>query len=329
MPDITDSPHTSVLLQPVLAALLPPGKVVQQAVDGTLGAGGHSRALLAAGVGELLGLDRDPQALALARAALAPFGSRVHIIHASYAQMVEHVALLGWAGADAILLDLGLSSMQLDTPERGFAFRHDGPLDMRFDPTGDPVTAAEIVNTWSQAELTELFYNYGEDQHSRRIAAAVVQGRPYSTTRELAGVIEAALPPLTGKARRLAGGERGIHPATKVFQALRIAVNDELNVLQAALPGVIDLLNPGGRLAVISFHSLEDRIVKQAFKLASTDCICPPSVPVCVCGHRASVRLVTRKPVEADAGEIAQNPRSRSAKLRVVEKLETRSSQGA
>lgn len=313
--------HIPVLLNAVLEALLPAGKPIERCIDGTLGAAGHSKALLDAGVGTLLGLDRDPQALAIAREALLPYGDRAHIVHASYAAMAREAAQIGWDGVNAILLDLGVSSMQLDTPTRGFAFRHAGPLDMRFDPSRDGLTASEIVNHWEQAELADLFYNYGEEQQSRRIAAAVVQGRPYETTQQLAAVIEQAVPRPTGKARRLAGGAVGIHPATRIFQALRIAVNDELQVIEQTLPVAIDLLRSCGRLAVISFHSLEDRIVKTAFKLASTDCICPPEVPVCVCNHRATVRLVTRKPMEADAEESAQNPRSRSAKLRVVEKL--------
>jgi 16S rRNA (cytosine1402-N4)-methyltransferase len=181
---------------------------------------------------------------------------------------------------------------------------------MRFDPTSSRPTAAELVNDWEEAELADLFYNYGEEAHSRKLARIIVRGRPYATTRQLASVIEQAVP------RR----ER-IHPATRIFQALRIAVNGELEAVEHALPAAIDLLQPGGRLAVISFHSLEDRLVKQAFKLASTDCICPPNIPVCVCGHTASVRLVNRKPIVADEAEVARNPRSRSAKLRIVEKL--------
>lgn len=313
--------HIPVLLTAVLEALLPDGKPIQRCVDGTVGAAGHSKALLDAGVETVLGFDRDPQALVLARETLLPYGDRAQLIHASYTAMAQTAAQIGWDCVDAILLDLGVSSMQLDTPARGFAFRHEGPLDMRFDPTRGGLTAEEIVNHWEQAELADLFYNYGEEQQSRRIAAAVVQGRPYETTQELAAVIEQAAPRPTGKARRLAGGAAGIHPATRVFQALRIAVNDELQVIEQTLPVAIDLLRSGGRLAVISFHSLEDRIVKTAFKHASTDCICPPEVPLCVCNHHASVRLVTRKPIEADAEESAQNPRSRSAKLRVVEKL--------
>lgn len=301
-------PHVPVLLDPILDHLLP----AQRIIDGTLGAGGHSAALLAHGAGEVLGLDVDPQALAIARDTLAPYRERVHITHASYANMVSEAHWLGWEAVDAILLDLGVSSMQLDTPERGFAFRTEGPLDMRFNPGGNRPTAAELVNTLDDDELADIFYKYGEEPQGRRLARVVVQARPYETTRDLADAIERAVP------RR---PNDKIHPATRVFQALRIAVNDELGVVERTLPQAIDLLRPGGRLAVISFHSLEDRIVKDTFRLASTDCICPPKIPVCVCGHQASVRLITRKPITATDAEIANNPRSRSAKLRIVEKL--------
>lgn len=304
-----DTPHIPVLLQPILEYLLPAKRII----DGTLGAGGHSAALLEGGADELLGLDRDPQALALATARLAPFGERAHIAHASYAEMTDEVAALGWRSVDAILLDVGVSSMQVDTPERGFSFRHDAPLDMRFDPASGDNTAGDLVNTWDEDDLADIFYRYGEEPQGRKLARAIVRARPFSTTAELAAAIERATP------RR---HDQHLHPATRVFQALRIAVNDELNTLAATLPRALDLLSPRGRMAVISFHSLEDRIVKEAFKLASTDCICPPKTPMCVCGHKATVRLLTKKPIIADEAEIARNARSRSAKLRVVEKLE-------
>ena len=305
---MNDAPHTPVLLEPILEALLPARRVI----DGTLGAGGHSAALLAAGADELLGLDRDPQALGLAGVALAPFGARAHIAHASYAEMKEEARKLGWDDVDAILLDVGVSSMQFDTPERGFSFRYESPLDMRFDPTSDAPTAADLINLWDADELADIFYHYGEERDSRRIARAIVQARPLETTTALASAIERAMP------RRR---DDKIHPATRVFQALRIAVNDELGVLARTLPVAIDLLAAEGRLAVISFHSLEDRIVKDAFRLASTDCICPPKTPICICGHHASARPLTKKPITADEVEIARNPRSRSAKLRIIEKL--------
>lgn len=308
----TDTLHVPVLLNEVLEHLLPEGHTVERAVDGTLGAGGHSRALLEHGVHQLLGMDVDPVALDIARENLAPFGERAHIVHASYTQMADEAAKLGWDGVDAILLDLGVSSMQLDIPERGFAFRHEGPLDMRFDPQSDKPTAADLVNTLEEDELADIFYQYGEERDSRRIARAIVRERPYRTTRDLSEVIERAHP------RR---HYEKIHPATRVFQALRIAVNDELKTVERGVNVAIDLLRSGGRLAVISFHSLEDRIVKDAFRLASTDCICPPKTPICVCGHQASVRLINRKPIIANEDEAARNPRSRSAKLRIVEKL--------
>ena len=300
--------HIPVLLQPILDYLTP----AQRVIDGTLGAGGHTRALLDAGVSEVLGLDLDPMALEIARSNLQAYGDRAYTVHASYWDMVEQAHLLGWDSVDGILLDVGVSSMQLDRPERGFAFMQDGPLDMRFDPSGGGLSAADLVNDADEAELANLFYKYGEEPQGRKLARGIVAARPYTRTLELASTIERITPRRKGDK---------IHPATRVFQALRIAVNNELTGLEQVLPQAIDLLRPGGRLAVISFHSLEDRIVKQAFKLASTDCICPPNVPICVCGHQSSVQLLTRKPLIADDAEIAQNPRSRSAKLRVVEKL--------
>lgn len=301
--------HIPVLLQPILDYLLPADRVI----DGTLGAGGHTRALLDAGVAEVLSLDVDPMALEIARANLQAYEGRVHIVHASYFDMVAQAQLLDWSQLDGILLDVGVSSMQLDRPERGFAFMQDGPLDMRFNPSSGILSAADLVNGADEDELAGLFYKYGEEPQGRKLARGILASRPYETTRQLAGVIEQITPRRKGDK---------IHPATRVFQALRIAVNDELGGLQGVLPQAIDLLKPGGRLAVISFHSLEDRIVKQAFKLASTDCICPSNIPICVCGHKASVQVLTRKPLIADETEIAHNPRSRSAKLRIVEKLD-------
>lgn len=300
--------HIPVLLDAVLAFLLP----ARRLIDGTLGVGGHSRALLEGGAGEILGLDVDPIALEIARTTLSEYSDRVHLAHVSYRHMVEEAAQLGWNQVDGILLDLGVSSVQLDTAERGFAFMKDGPLDMRFDQTGTHPPASELVNYWEEAKLATLLRQYGEEPHSRKLAHAIVAGRPLDTTRQLASVIESVIPRHT---------RDRIHPATRVFQALRIAVNNELHVLEETLPRAINLLCPGGKLAVISFQSLEDRVVKQTFKLASSDCICPPRTPICVCGHKATVRLVTKKPVVADELEIRRNPRSRSAKLRVVERL--------
>lgn len=300
--------HIPVLLKPILEVLLPAERVI----DGTAGAGGHSAALLEGGAGALLALDLDPTAVELARQCLAPFGDRARVAHASYADMRAQAAGNGWSdGVDAILLDLGVSSMQVDTPERGFSFRADAPLDMRFNPTAFQQTAADLVNSLEPNDLANLIYEYGEERDSRRIARAIAAARPLHTTAELAAVIARAVPHYRDS----------IHPATRTFQALRIAVNDELGVIERALPDALDLLRPGGRLAVISFHSLEDRLVKETFKLAATDCICPPKQPICTCGHHASVRLLTRKPTVADDAEIAHNARSRSAKLRVVEKI--------
>ncbi len=308
-------PHIPVLLDAVLTALRVTECPAGYFVDGTVGAGGHAAAILsAAPQARLLGLDRDPAALALAEVRLAPFGERVTLRHASY----EHMAALvpawlpdGVPGVDGILLDLGMSSMQVNDAARGFAFLLDGPLDMRFDPTSGDLTAAEIVNTWDAEALADVLYRYGEERYARHIARAIIAARPLNSTRQLADVV----------ARAYRGPREKIHPATRTFQALRIAVNDELGAIERTLPVAIGLLRPGGRLAVISFHSLEDRIVKQTFKTEATDCLCPPRQPVCTCGHVARVRLVTRKPIRPDDAEIAANPRSRSARLRVVERL--------
>jgi 16S rRNA (cytosine1402-N4)-methyltransferase len=302
--------HVPVLFEAVMAGLQPgPGK---RFIDGTVGAGGHAAGLLAASApdGQLLGLDRDPNALAVAADRLAPFGQRARLVQASYTEMAE--AAQGFAPVDGILLDLGLSSLQLADPARGFSFQHDGPLDMRFDPTG-PLTAADIVNTWPLEELAEIIYRYGEEPQGRRIARAIGAARPVSSTRQLAEVVAAA----AGR-----GGGRGrarVHPATRTFQALRIAVNDELAAVETALPIATRLLRAGGRLAVISFHSLEDRLVKTFIRRQARgddDASLPYPAP-----FEPVLRQVTRKPVEADAAEVAANPRARSARLRIAEKL--------
>jgi 16S rRNA (cytosine1402-N4)-methyltransferase len=310
--------HIPVLLAQVLDALALESHLEGLYIDGTLGAGGHTEAILTRVPGaRVLGFDRDPAALALARARLAPFGERFIGVHASYEQMAEQAPLHGFAAGtvSGILLDLGISSMQVDQAERGFAFKHDGALDMRFDPTAETPTAADLVNTLAEGALADIFYRYGEENDSRRIARAIVQARtmqPITRTQQLAEIIREAIP----KAH-----QGKIHPATRSFQALRIAVNDELGAVERVLPRAMSLLQPGGRLAVISFHSLEDRLVKQYFKLESTDCICPPKQPICTCGHKASLSLVSRKPISADEAEIAVNPRARSAQLRVAERL--------
>lgn len=294
------APHVSVLLDEVLLALSPgEGALI---LDGTLGAAGHAAALLekAGPRGRLLGLDRDPDALAIARARL---DARATLEQASFDEAPAVAGRLGLGPFDAILLDLGVSSMQLDRPERGFTFQREGPLDMRMDPRGE-VTAATIVNEAEEEELADLIWRLGEERFSRRIAREIVRARlsaPIGTTRALADIIERVVPP----PRRTQGKKKPIHPATRTFQALRIAVNEELSRLERALPALLDLLAPGGRLAVISFHSLEDRPVKQAFRAWREE---------------GRVVAVTKKPIVAGEAEIERNPRARSAKLRVIEK---------
>ena len=280
-------------------------------MDGTLGAGGHAAGLLAESEpgGQLLGLDVDPHALDLASQKLAPFGERAWLKKAPYTSLLEELASLGWDSVDGILLDLGASSMQFDTPERGFSFLADGPLDMRFDPA-NPLTAGQIINTWPEEELAEIIFRYGEERASRRIARAILHHRPIDGTRQLAAVIERAI-----------GRHGPHHPATQTFQALRIAVNDELEAVEKVLPMAMQALNSGGRLAVISFHSLEDRLVKEYFRRESKDCICPPQQPICTCGHKASLKEITRRPITPSEAETSRNSRARSAKLRVAEKL--------
>jgi 16S rRNA (cytosine1402-N4)-methyltransferase len=309
------NPHRSVLYHEIINTLRPHSQ--GRYVDATVGAGGHAWGLLEASGpdGHLLGIDLDPLALELARQRLAEFGKRFFLVQASYTTLLEQVHQLGWGDVHGIVIDLGVSSMQLETPERGFSFQAEGPLDMRFDP-GQPLTADDVVNEWAERDLADLIWRYGEERDSRRIARAIVQARPLRTTRDLAELIARNT---HGQAR----GARGprIHPATRTFQALRIAVNEELQSLEAVLPQAVTILAPGGRLAVISFHSLEDRIVKQFIRRESRDCICPPEQPVCTCGHKASLVEVNRHPIEAPADEVETNPRARSARLRVAEKL--------
>lgn len=303
-------PHVPVLYNEIIHTLKP--RRAGLYVDGTLGAGGHAWGMLEASQpdGRLLGLEVDPQALAVARERLAPFGERAVLVRASYTTLRAQLEALGWDTVDGILLDLGVSSLQLETPERGFSFQVDGPLDMRFDPD-QPVRAEHLVNDLPEKELVEVLFRYGEERRSRRIARAIVKARPIRSTLQLAAVVA-----------RAAGESRpGLHPATRTFQALRIAVNGEIEALEACLPQAVEALAAGGRLAVISFHSLEDRAVKQFFRRESRDCICPPRQPVCTCGHRASLRLVTPRPLRPQEAEIRQNPRARSARLRVAEKL--------
>ncbi len=312
--------HRPVMLAEVLAGLaLRPGAVV---IDGTLGGGGHAAAMLQAIApeGRLLGLDADPAAIAYCRHRLAAAiaEGRACLVQANFRDLAQIASDAGFAAVDGVVLDLGLSSLQLADRTRGFSFQAAGPLDMRFDPLQE-TRAADLVNHLPEDELADLIYAYGEEPRSRRIARAIVQARPLKDSAELAVVIVNAV----GK------GRQRIHPATRTFQALRIAVNDELGALQAALPQAIRLLRPGGRLAVISFHSLEDRIVKQFFQQEARDCICPPRVPRCVCGHRATVQLITRRPLQPAAEEVVANPRSRSAKLRIAERLPESSAHAA
>ncbi len=307
---MNDTPHRSVLYKEIIHALQP--RKGGSYVDGTVGAGGHARGILEASApdGQLLGLDVDPQALALARETLAPYEQRIHLAQASYTTLAAQLKTLQWASVDGIVLDLGASSMQFDTPERGFSFQNDAPLDMRFGPQALQ-TAADIVNTYAERELADLIYEYGEDRESRKIARAIVNKRPLQTTRELVAVIEAVSP------RR---GDR-VHPATKTFQALRIAVNDELASIKTVLPQAVAALKSGGRLAVISFHSLEDRIVKDFFREQSQAVVNPPYEQLYAVERQAIIKEVHRKPITPSEEEIKDNPRARSAKLRIAEKL--------
>jgi len=300
--------HIPVLFDEVLTLLQP--KANGRYIDGTLGAGGHTAGLLqqSAPSGRVLVFDKDAAAIAFAKQQLEPFGERVTYVHASYAEMGQLAPAHGFTSVDGILLDLGLSSRQLDDAQRGFSFMKEGPLDMRFD-TSQGETAADLVNNLDEAALADIFWRYGEEKSNRKIARMIVAERPFATTTQLADRIAQTVP------------RRGrIHPATQVFQALRIAVNRELETVETGVLAALALLGVNGRLAVISFHSLEDRFVKQTFRELSKDCTCPPNQPVCTCGGQANFRLITRKAVQASAEEIAQNSRSRSARLRVIEK---------
>ena len=315
------TPHQPVLYKEIIHALQPQDG--GRYVDGTLGAGGHARGILEASApdGQLLGLDVDPQALALARKTLAPYEQRTHLVQASYTSLSRQLAELGWKAVDGIVLDLGVSSMQFDTPERGFSFMNDAPLDMRFGPSALH-SAADLVNEYSERELADLIYRYGEERESRKIARAIVRARPLHTTRELAAVIESVSPRRgsfgTVSDRRTV---RSIHPATRTFQALRIAVNEELASVEEVLPQALAGLKSGGRLAVISFHSLEDRIVKDFFREQSKDLVNPPYEQIYAEERKATLKEVNRKPITPGEDEIKSNPRARSAKLRIAEKM--------
>lgn len=306
--------HVSVLLNECLDGLdIKPDGVY---VDGTLGGAGHSCQIAQRlTTGRLIGIDRDPVALAAAGERLKPFEMNVTLVHANFCQMAQVLEELHIPGVDGILLDLGVSSPQLDDGARGFSYMTDAPLDMRMNGQ-DALTAEAVVNTWSQEVLRRILYTYGEERYAPQIAAAICRHRaqaPIKTTLELVDIIRGAMPPAALREKQ--------HPAKRSFQAIRIAVNDELGAVEKIMEDAVFLLNPGGRLAVITFHSLEDRIVKTAMAAAAKGCTCPPSFPVCVCGKKPQVKLISRKPIVATEEELTENPRSRSAKLRVCEKL--------
>ena len=306
--------HISVLLGECLEGLaIKPDGIY---VDGTLGGAGHSSQIAKRlTTGRLIGIDRDPVALKAAGQRLAPYGDRVTLVHANFCEVRRVLDDLGIDGVDGILLDLGVSSPQLDEASRGFSYMADAPLDMRMN-SEDVLTAFEVVNTWEQAELRRILFQYGEERYAPQIAAAICRRRehsPIQTTLELVDVIRSAMPPAALREKQ--------HPAKRSFQAIRIAVNDELGAVEKVMADAVGCLKPGGMLAIITFHSLEDRIVKQGMAEAAKGCTCPPRLPVCVCGNQPKVKLVSRKPIVATEQELAVNPRSRSAKLRVCEKL--------
>ena len=306
--------HVSVLLQECIDGLnIKPDGIY---VDGTLGGAGHSSEIVKRlTTGRHIGIDRDPVALKAAGKRLEPYAGKVTLVHSNFCEIATVLRQLGISGVDGILMDIGVSSHQLDTPERGFSFHADAPLDMRMNGH-DALNAKMVVNTWSQEELKRILYTYGEERYAPQIAAAICRRReekPIETTLELVDVIRSAMPPAALREKQ--------HPAKRSFQAIRIAVNDELGAVEQVMEDAIPALNPGGRLAIITFHSLEDRIVKTAMAAASKGCTCPPNFPVCVCGKKPAVKQITRKPITAGDAELEQNPRSRSAKLRVCEKL--------
>jgi len=307
--------HRPIMVEEVLQGLNPAAAGVF--VDCTVGGGGHSFALLASTGPEvhLVGLDQDAEALAAAEARLSTFAGRYQLVRSNFQELPRVLSDLGLAAVDGFLFDLGVSSYQLDNPDRGFSYMHDAPLDMRMDASG-PVTAGDLVNSLSEQELTAIISRYGEERWAARIAAYIVKFRVNSaiaTTGELVEIIKKAIP---AAARR-----EGPHPAKRTFQALRIAVNNELDILAGAFRAAVERLKPGGRLCVITFHSLEDRIAKETFKGLVQPCTCPPQFPVCVCGRLPQLKLVTRRPIIPSEQELKENPRARSAKLRVVEKI--------
>ncbi len=307
--------HKSVLLQECIDALnIRPDGIY---LDGTLGGAGHSSQIarrLTEG-GRLIGVDRDRTALAAAKERLAPYADRVTLVHSNFAEIDAILDSLGIPAVDGMLFDLGVSSPQLDDASRGFSYMADAPLDMRMDKD-DALTAGAVVNTWPQGELRRILYDYGEERYAPQIAAAICRARekaPIETTLELVDIIRSAMPAQALREKQ--------HPAKRSFQAIRIAVNDELGAVSRMMQAAVGRLNPGGRLAVITIHSLEDRIVKSEMQQAARGCTCPPEFPVCVCGKKPRVKLVTRKPIVSGPAELEENPRARSAKLRVAEKL--------
>ncbi len=306
--------HVSVLLDECIQSLnIKPDGIY---VDGTLGGAGHSSQIAARLTkGRLIGIDRDRKALAAASERLAPYMDRVTLVHSNFSQIPEVLEALGIEGVDGILLDLGVSSPQLDEAERGFSYMADAPLDMRMNAE-DSLSAHEVVNCWPREELRRILYEYGEERYAPQIAAAIERRRnekPIETTLELVDVIRSAMPPQALREKQ--------HPAKRSFQAIRIAVNDELGAVGRVMETVVPKLNRGGRLAIITFHSLEDRIVKNGMAANAKGCTCPPNFPVCVCGNRPKVKLVSKKPIVSGQEELDRNPRARSAKLRVCEKL--------
>ena len=311
---MTEFHHVSVLLDECLEGLnIKPDGIY---VDGTLGGAGHSSQIVKRlTTGRHIGIDRDPVALKAAGERLAPYGDKVTLVHSNFCEIKQVLENLNIDGVDGILLDLGVSSPQLDDGSRGFSYMVDAPLDMRMNGE-DVMSAYDVVNTWSQEELKRILYDYGEERYAPRIAAAICSRReqkPIETTLELVDIIRSAMPAAALREKQ--------HPAKRSFQAIRIAVNDELGSVEKVMRDAIPCLNKGGRLAVITFHSLEDRIVKNAMANAAKGCTCPPSFPVCVCGKKPQVKLITRKPVVSGEEELERNPRARSAKLRVCEKL--------
>ena len=312
--DTIDFTHRPVLLDECIEALtIRPDGIY---VDGTAGGGGHSFEIAShLSEGRLIAIDQDENAIAAAGQRLAPYGERVSIVRSNFQAIADVCESLDVDAIDGVLLDLGVSSHQLDTPERGFSYNADAPLDMRMDAR-NPLSAYRVVNKYSESELRRILYEYGEEKFSSRIAANIVAARqiaPIQTTGELVNIIKRSMP--------AAAKEGGHHPAKRSFQAIRIEVNAELSVIEPAIRSAVNLLRPGGRMAIITFHSLEDRIVKQTFASLAQGCTCPRDLPVCACGNKPKVRVETRKPILPSEAELEQNPRSRSAKLRVITKL--------